>query len=121
MKEAEEKRDELDSGIGSRNESAEVYDADADKSGIDIDISREIYLAFHHDQTSARRRRRRLFPPDETGVEVVVVGGGADSPVLGGTQRLAELPLRTCRVCGVAPSITTTNINREVQGEVWSP
>ena len=34
MKEAEEKREELDSGIGSRNESAEVYDADADKSGI---------------------------------------------------------------------------------------
>ena len=33
MKEAEEKREELDSGIGSRNESAEVYDADADKSG----------------------------------------------------------------------------------------
>ena len=34
MKEAEEKREELDSGIGSRNESAEVYDDDADKSGI---------------------------------------------------------------------------------------
>ena len=34
MKEAEEKREELDSGIGSRNESAEVYDEDADKSGI---------------------------------------------------------------------------------------
>ena len=33
MKEAEEKREELDSGIGSRNESAEVYDADVDKSG----------------------------------------------------------------------------------------
>ena len=36
MKEAEEKREELDSGIGSRNESAEVYDADADKSGSSV-------------------------------------------------------------------------------------
>ena len=37
MKEAEEKMNDNDSGIGSRNESAEIYDADADKSG-DPDI-----------------------------------------------------------------------------------
>ena len=34
MKEMEEKRDENDSGIGSRNESAELYEADADRSGL---------------------------------------------------------------------------------------
>ena len=38
MKEAEEKREELDSGIGSRNESSEVYDADQDKSGLDSKV-----------------------------------------------------------------------------------
>ena len=49
MKEAEEKREELDSGIGSRNESAEVYDDDADKSGIAEQILKSIInLAFHH-------------------------------------------------------------------------
>ena len=30
--------DDIDSGIGSRNESAEIYDADADKSGL-IDLT----------------------------------------------------------------------------------
>merc|ERR1711953_350170 len=34
MKEMEEKRDENDSGIGSRNESAELYEADADRSDL---------------------------------------------------------------------------------------
>ena len=34
MKEMEEKRDENDSGIGSRNESAELYEAEADRSGL---------------------------------------------------------------------------------------
>ena len=90
MKEAEEKREELDSGIGSRNESAEVYEADADKSGSDWrGANIEIYLAFHDIQISARRRRRRkLFPPDEIGVDGVVVDcDGVDDDDVGVCSR----------------------------------